>query len=99
MSLLSHIESLRAKPEHVRRSVAFWYSFGITAIIFSFWLASFSPIGYATKGVVAQAVSNAGTPAQSLIAGVGSFAGDIRDIIFGPKKITYSSVQVTPGNR
>ncbi len=96
---MSHIEDLRAKPEHIRKKVAFWYSFGITAVIFAFWLTSFTPIGSQTKGTIAQAVNNAGTPAQTLVASVGSFFGDIRDIVFGPKKITYSTVEVTPGNR
>jgi hypothetical protein len=98
MSLESYLENLRAKPENVRRRFAFLWSFGITAIIFVFWLASFTVMGNNTKNTVAEAVGKAGTPAQSLIAGVGSFFGDIEDMIFGPKKINYATVEVGPGN-
>ena len=99
MSLQSHLDNLRTKPEHIRRRVAFWSSFGVTALIFSFWLASFTALGTAAKGSVAEAVNRAGTPAQSLIAGVGSFFGDITDLIFGPKKVKYSSVEAVAGDR
>ena len=98
MSIETYIENLRAKPEHVRRRFALWSSFGFTAIIFLFWLASFTAIGSNAKATVAQAVEKAGTPAQSLIASVGSFFYDIKDMIFGPKKINYGTVEVSPGN-
>ena len=98
MSLQNHIESLRGKPEHVRRRVAFFYAFGITAVIFVFWLASITNVGIG-KSAVAEAVDKAGTPSQSLIAGVGSVAGELKDMIFGPKKVNYSSVTISPGKR
>lgn len=101
MSLETYLETLRAKPEHIRRRVAFWTSAGITGLIFMFWLASFSVNGMAGQNhpVIADTVDKAGTPAQSLIAGVGSFFGDIKDMIFGSKKIVYSTVEVGRGNR
>jgi hypothetical protein len=99
MSIETFLENMRAKPEHIRRRFAFWTSFGFAAVVFVFWLASFTAIGNTAKGTVAQAVNKAGTPAQSLVAGVGSFFYDIKDMIFGPKKISYSSVEVSPGNR
>ncbi len=98
MSIETYLENLRAKPEHVRRRFAFWSSFGFTAIIFVFWLASFSVIGSNAKATVAQAVEKAGTPVQSLVASVGSFLYDIKDMIFGPKKINYATVEIGPGN-
>jgi hypothetical protein len=97
MNLQSHLENLRAKPEHIRKRYAFWSSLGITAVIFTFWVASFSSWGSTSAPVVATAVDKAGTPAQSMIAGVGSFFVDIKDMIFGAKKIKYTSVEVVPG--
>ncbi|MFA6404465.1 MAG: hypothetical protein WCW03_00435 [Candidatus Paceibacterota bacterium] len=99
MSIQSYIENLRTKPEHVRRRHAFWYSFGVTFVIFAFWISSWTTLGNTTKGVVTKAVDKVETPAQSLIAGVGSFFVDIKDIVFGPKKIIYSEVEAVPGNR
>ena len=55
-------------------------------------------MGSSAKTTVAQAVNKAGTPAQSLVASVGSFFYDIKDMIFGPKKINYATVEVSPGN-
>jgi hypothetical protein len=100
MNLQAHLEDLRAKPEHIRKRYAFWGSFGITAIIFAFWLGSFSVnMSGASRAVVAQAVNNAGTPAQSLVASVGSFFGDVKDMMFGPRKVTYSTVEVRAGKK
>jgi hypothetical protein len=99
MSIQSYIENLKTKPEHVRKQYAFWYSFGITAVIFVFWLGSFGNVGVGAKSTIATAVNNAGTPGQSMVAGVGAFGKDIWEIITGPKKVTYSEVIVTPGNK
>lgn len=96
MSLQTTLEKMRAKPDHVRTRIAFWSSFGITAVIFTFWLASFSVAGTPNKAV-ASAVEKAGTPGQSLVASVGSFFVDIKDMIFGSKKIKYTEVEVSPG--
>lgn len=97
MNFQAHLENLRGKPEHVRRRIAFWSSFGITAFIFALWLASFTSLGTQTSGEFASAMDSAGSPGQSLIAGVGGFFGDIRDLVFSPKKVEYKSVIVTPG--
>ena len=92
MSLTSYIENLREKPEHVRRRHAFWYSFGFTAVVFLFWVSSFTSIGIgAQSGARKAAVAAADkviTPGQSLIAGVGAFANDVWSMIVGPKKVT-----------
>ena len=96
MTIQAYIQQLRAKPEHVRRRIAFWSSFGVTAVIFAFWLASFtSTIASPQDGV---SVANIRTPGQSLVAGVGNLFGDLKDMIFGAKKLTYSEVEVSPGN-
>ncbi len=97
MALESYLENLKAKPEHIRKRYAFWTSFGVTAVIFAFWIASFTSWGSTSSQAVAQVVDRAGSPAQSLVAGVGSFFVDIKDMIFGAKKITYTSVEVKPG--
>jgi len=100
MSLQTYLENLRNKPDHVKRRFSFWTSFGVTFIIFAFWISSLTGItGGSKSAVVATAVSNAGSPAQSLVASVGAFFVDIKDMVFGPKKIDYSSVEVSAGNR
>ncbi|MFA6315563.1 MAG: hypothetical protein WC648_04325 [Candidatus Paceibacterota bacterium] len=97
MSLETYLEGLRAKPEHVKRRYAFWTSFAITALIFTFWLGSFFSIGTSSGGAVASVADKVGSPGGSMVAAVGSFASDIKDMIFGPKKIIYSSVEARPG--
>ncbi|MFA6553936.1 MAG: hypothetical protein WCS89_00300 [Candidatus Paceibacterota bacterium] len=97
MSLQDHIENLRAKPEHIRKRYSFSISLGVTAIIFAFWISSF---GGHSNDVVATAVNKIETPGRSMIASVGSFFVDIRDIVFGPKKVNYTStVEVKPGRK
>ena len=99
MAIQQTLEKLRAKPEHIRKRVAFWTSFGITAIIFAFWLATFSINGNTAQDSVANAVSKASSPGSSLIAGVGNFFVDVKEMIFGAKKITYKEVEVRAGTR
>jgi hypothetical protein len=99
MTFQSHLENLRAKPEHVRKNIAFWTSLGVTAIIFMFWLGSFSVTGTTQTGSVANAVNKAGSPGSYLLAGVGDLFGDVKEMIFGTKKIKYSEVEVRGGDR
>ena len=99
MTLQDHLENLRAKPHHIRKRYAFWSALGVTAIIFAFWVGSLRAVATPAPSAVATAVSKAYTPGKSLIAGVGSFFTDISDMIFGAKKVTYSSVQVLPGKK
>ncbi len=99
MSFNTYLETLRAKPEHHRKRFAFLTSLGITAVIFAFWLASFTGINIGAGTAVSTVVAKAGTPGQSLVAGVGAFAGDIWTMITGPKKIAYSEIEVLPGKK
>ena len=100
MSLQSTLENLRAKPEHVRTRIAFWSSFGVTALIFAFWITTFSITGNPqTRGVIATAVDKVGTPADSLIASVGGFFVDVKEMIFGAKKIKYVEVEARVGEK
>jgi hypothetical protein len=97
MTFQSYLQTLRAKSDGSKKQIAFWSSFGITAIIFVFWLASFSAFGTGAKATVASAVNKAATPSQSLVASVGGFFGDIKDLFFAPRKVTYTDIQVSPG--
>lgn len=99
MSLQSFIENISQKPEHIRKRYSFFISFGITAIIFVFWISSFSfPNSYDDQ-VLTDVIDRVDTPGQSLVASVGSLFTDIKDIVFGPKKVTYSSIEVGPGRK
>jgi len=97
-NIQTHLANLRAKPERVRHHIALWSATGITLIIFLFWLGGMTGATSQASDVVVQAVQNTGTPASSLVANVGSFFSDIKDLIFTPKKVTYSTVEVRPGN-
>lgn len=97
MSLQTTLDNLRAKPEHVRKRYAFWSSFSVTAVIFAFWLGSFSSINIGAKQQVANVVDKTGTPAQSLVAGVGAFGQNVWELIFGAKKIEYAEIEAVPG--
>jgi hypothetical protein len=97
MTIQAYIQTLRAKPDRSKKQIAFWSAFGLTAVIFVFWLASFNVFGGSNKATVAQAVGHTDAPAQSLIASVGGFFGDIKDLLFGSRKVTFTDIQVSPG--
>ena len=101
MNIQAHIENLKTKPEHVRKQIALWSSAVVTLVIFLFWLAATTGLSSSAtssaSAAVANAVDNAGAPAQSMLASVSSLFGDIKDILFTPKKITYSSIEASPG--
>ena len=97
MTIQSYLDQLRAKPNHIKNRIAFGGALGITLIIFAFWVASMTGASNNAGQVVANAVAKAGTPAQSLTASVGGFFGDIKDLFFTPRKVTFVDVQVTPG--
>lgn len=110
-----YLDNLRAKPDHVKRRIAFLSSTGVTVVIFMFWIASFG-IQSGSNGVLANgsATSTNGSsqiesPARSLTASVSDAAGNIfggmwdaikSTFTSGPKQIdTTPSVEVVPGNR
>jgi hypothetical protein len=97
MSLVSYIDHLRTKPVHVRRRIAFWTSAGTTALIFMFWVASYTALGTNAKNTAAQVADRFETPTQTLTASVGAFFDDVRGIFLKPKKIEYKPVEVYPG--
>ena len=99
MSDQNFISRLRQKPEKTRHKIAFWSSFGITAIIFAFWIGTFDSTGIRLSGdIVNKTLDKANTPSQSIVAAVGSTFTDLGNLIFGPKKVTFTSIQVEPAN-
>jgi hypothetical protein len=99
MSLSSFLDKVAGKPDHIKKRYSFFFAFAVTAIIFSFWINSFGYINDKEDQVLADVVDKVDSPAKSLVANVGTFASDIKDIIFGPKKINYSTVEVKPGRK
>jgi len=98
MPIHRHIATLRAKPDHIRQRIAFWTALSVTAVIALFWVASLSIRDFTMKPDVSAAVDKAGSPIQTVVSSVGGFFGDIRDLVFGARKATYSSqVEVVPG--
>ena len=96
-SIETYISKLRSKPEHIRHHIALWSSLGISVLIFLFWLGGMTGTNTQVSDAVARTVQNTGSPASSLVANVASFFGDIKDLVFTPKKVTYSTVEVRPG--
>ena len=99
MSLSSFIQKVGEKPAHIRKFYSLSISFFVTAIIFGFWISSFSFINDPEDRVLASVMDTVDTPGKSLVASVGSFANDLKDLVFGPKKVEYSTVEVKPGRK
>ena len=99
MNFQAYLETLRAKPEHKKKQFAFWTSFGFCAILLMFWFATFTSTSTASSSssTVAAVANNAGTPAQSLVAGVGSIYDSVVNFFFAPKVIHYKQLEVLPG--
>ncbi len=99
MSIQSFIEKISEKPPHIRKRYSLAISFAFTAIIFIFWISSFGFVRIPSDGTMASVVEKVDSPGRSLVASVGSFFVDIKEIFFGPKKVIYSSVEVVPGRK
>ncbi len=99
MDFNSHLHNLRNKPPHIRQHIAFWSALGLTAIIFVFWSASFSLSKPSPSVVISKALAQPNPPLESMLAAVGSLYDSVRDRIFSPKKIEFSTVEVGPGSR
>lgn len=99
MSLSSFIQKVGDKPLHIRKAYSLSISFFITALIFGFWISSFSFIRDPSDRVLASVMEQVDSPGKSLLASVGSFANDLKDLVFGPKKVEYSTIEVKPGRK
>ncbi len=92
----NYLEKLRAKPEHVRRRIAFLLSLVITGVIFFSWFVSFGIKTSSEKSVQAR------SPISTLTASVGDAFGYVKGLFFGSNEIKYDgydSIEVTPGDR
>jgi hypothetical protein len=82
----NHIDTMRSKSDHVKKRYAFFMSFGITAIIFVFWLASWN-VGPDTSAIAAQVRS----PLSSATASVADAFVYMKESLFGANKTNYSA--------
>ena len=86
--MLEFLEKLRAKPDHVKKNIAFFTSLGITVIIFVFWLASFNIISSGENNNLAV---KSRSPLSSLTASVGDAFGYIKNIFTGGNEVFYKA--------
>jgi hypothetical protein len=97
-----HLESLRSKPNHVKRGIAFFTSVGITVVIFVFWVTSFS-IQNQSDGALA--VSNGGVKIASPMASLTASAGDAWNtlktyfVFDGAQKVNSNPIEISAGSR
>ena len=96
MSFDNYFNKLVSKPDSYKKKYAFWVSLGVTVIIFTFWITSFDAKTFMNRPVLSESTTKTQTPAESLVAGVGTLFSDIKDLILTPKKIKYGELQVSP---
>lgn len=97
MSIQTYLENMRSKSDHEKKRFAFWSSFSFTFLLFAFWVASFTASVSTSQSSVAQALEKTSSPAQSLVASVGSFFGDVVSYFTTPKVIEYKDIEVVSG--
>lgn len=84
--IIDHIDTLRAKPEHVRHRIALGVAFGITGVVAAGWLAAVTTSGTlalksepaAANGAtsdVAKAVNESTSAISSLMGAAGAAFG------------------------
>ncbi|MDE2188221.1 MAG: hypothetical protein KGJ35_00625 [Patescibacteria group bacterium] len=88
-----HLHHLRQKPEHIKKHVAFWTSFGITAIIFAFWLTSLS------FGRSAPSITSTESPWHAVTASVHDAWSTLSNSFGGSSSANYNipPLQVSAG--
>jgi hypothetical protein len=95
-TLSHHLHRIRQKPDHVKRHIAFWTSFSITAIIVLFWIASSS----FTSAPAVTAAATAASPWKAMGASVSDAWSSFKSSVgISPASTTEPSLQVTPGNQ
>ncbi|MDB5258828.1 MAG: hypothetical protein JWO73_36 [Candidatus Taylorbacteria bacterium] len=97
-----HLENLRAKPDHVKRNIAFGTSLGITAIIFVFWVVSLTVQAPSVSASNDDALAKVESPFSSMSASVGDAWSSIKDVLSAYGKGTSqpaNALEVVPGSR
>lgn len=91
--ITNYIDTLKTKPEHVKRRFALTVSSVVTGLIIIGWIASY---GITSTPTVADSTD---APVSSLTASVGNIYNDLKSMIFGSNKAEFGAIEVTPGNR
>ena len=86
-TLAHHLDKIRQQPEHIKRHIAFWTSFGITLVIVLFWIASFS---FSNDSAAVAATANTESPLHVMTASVGD-AWTSFTSLFGASTATYKA--------
>lgn len=97
MNFQAYLEKLRAMPDHKKKQFALFTSLGFSVILLMFWLATLDSSINGSNSTVAKVAGRASTPAQSLVAGVGSIFGSVKDYFITPKVIEYKPLEAVPG--
>lgn len=108
-SIISYIEKLRDKPDHIKSQIAFGFSGVITFFIFMFWLSSFFQVSPSSKDLaISQSQNTSGADSQ-IVSFNGSFASvvkgvkELKDtILLGFGKMSYEAddaIIVTDGEK
>jgi hypothetical protein len=97
-TIAHHLHRIRQKPNHIKRHIAFWTSFGITLVIVIFWLASMaiSQNSSSTTAIIPQTESPWSAMTASMSDAWTSFKTSL-----GGSGAAYQAPQleVTPGNQ
>ncbi|MEN9647934.1 MAG: hypothetical protein RLY57_738 [Candidatus Parcubacteria bacterium] len=90
-----HLENLRAKPDSVKRRIAFFTSLGITLVILLFWVISFN----IQTNSVSASTAQIDTPASSLTATVSDAWGVVKNIFVGSSSVkpANDAIEVSAG--
>lgn len=78
--IMDHIDTLRAKPEHVRHQIAMAVAFGVTGIVTAGWVAAMATSGsfaLEQEPIVAELgqIEKPSTPISSLLGAAGAAFG------------------------
>ncbi len=92
-TLAHHLHRIRQKPNHVKRHIAFWTSFGITLVIVLFWAAAASLTNDSSPSIQAD---NAESPWSAMTASMSDAWTSLKTSL-GASTATYQAppLQVT----
>jgi hypothetical protein len=95
-----HLNTLRQKPEHIRKQIAFGVSSGITVVIILFWVVSLSASTSSTESDTS-VQSPVASLSSSLTASASDAFAPIKNLFmsfFPSGSAAKSSIEVVPGN-